>query len=1647
MSLSALATFLALAITGGVLNEDASAAQAGKPNPPIEMVDASKDSIMYKATLQSFIDCYKYASLSSFQMRDYWSFAGDADMDSAQEIFYDEASGSFISEEGDSVYQISNPSAIQSAEGGQYWTLSGVDVDDYGFYASFTTPVISSDPRALIWNGGGYFSNFDTCLQANGGTATENRGRNIQRSFCWGNAGDQSQMYMGRSFAVPSILSGLNFKPNPDGLYNKEATTADYSFYGMHKTYRTERFATGEKEVYGSNITNGTAHYPQMMAPGVNILGSNKDFKDDDIEYDTAYLCQDFFWHEDGSGTGDEGFWGLLNREKYGGALLSESGGKIPTNQYQDLLTAAKFLQKMGYVFTPGDSAKQCIRFKFVKRTYELHGVGVPWLGGEAGDRRYEYQPQLDKEVWTDYVCVRVNDVAVVSEPTIEKFDNGDASLPSGLIKFEIQSAGQGGGLKITCSDGEKNAAIPKRNNCGDTVVLKKGDDAAIEGDVEGEISGSVTMSALQSQMNDLFAGFEAANESFGTWFNNNEHMFNLAHNGDHEYVYAYQEAYVKQSDLVLGSSGEMDLTTNIQESDQSLVTGYFTQLQEDPEKAAVFAFNNLLGADATSYAQRMGVSLTADTTISPAERYILYRKYLLKYYNFDNTMFCEPLENDVEGQYKTDMMKNPRPSAGASQDDWDAYYTELQDRGIREEFYPVTKPDGTPDESKKYHYWNVVCREDNGKPMHDKVMTDNGCVDKSEIKWTDDDGEVHQVFSDSSSEGEFGDYEEIVLYLDGSDDVPGNQAEPGFRRCYFNMRDGSVMLDRYVYGVRPEGSGYRFFEAQTIDDVLEALIAPNLNGPAHKVDPEHADGEISAVTEGYSEFYTAMIDPIEDTDGYTRSANCWHGAVAAGMKDTDGAGFFGWFVCPIIDKLGSAVRGLYDTVLVNILEFGSDIIENQHVMQAWSSVLDLANILITVFVLIMIFSQMSGYGMSHYGVKAMLPRLIVGALIVNLSFYVCQICIDISTIMAGVIKSASIAIVNNTAASLFGTANMNFPVEDSPTLSVGPTLAFAGIAAVIIGAVIISKGAIFIPIITAFIGVVVSLIGLLVVLSMRYALVIALVIVSPLAFACALLPNTKKAFQRWFGLFKGVLIVYPVCSALVYGADMAAKLVLFSWMSDAHTLESGIGFNEAIFLVSVAVMDVAPIFMLPAAVKKCLAAASGMVGAISQFASRSSRTVQRGARTVANRSALGRGAALYKERRQDAYRSKLTRSNAFRARMNQRVRGAFSSAGRAVANSGVGRKASAGLQAVHGSKVANSFRRLGTKISEAPVIGAVVNKAAGAANEAKATRRDARIQRQFFDQNQINRLEALEAKNARAYKAYRQGKPANQGIEGAKDPGQIYLENAFSRNGVNRGMADVGLEIVNESGKPSKMLTALSSAVTTENVRNLDDKQRRSLARKIASTGKDSLAGAYYGYYLLSDTGTSSDDIPDGDKNDMKGFDQYMIEDFANTTKREMSRDALVKADDDAIEWLAQHGRGKADTDAGRQKRIASGADMERSFLSDFGDDQIAAVIANGSQKQRNALGDLRETFGKDRMKEIARSLTVDQVADLDARQLDMFAMDTGKPDDTDEFIRDALRDKIEAIRSNPEQLDRMNSDVRARLFKEDNNDNSNNG
>lgn len=118
-------------------------------------------------------------------------------------------------------------------------------------------------------------------------------------------------------------------------------------------------------------------------------------------------------------------------------------------------------------------------------------------------------------------------------------------------------------------------------------------------------------------------------------------------------------------------------------------------------------------------------------------------------------------------------------------------------------------------------------------------------------------------------------------------------------------------------------------------------------------------------------------------------------------------AGALGWILCPVISKLGDALGALYESTVEPFLTIDAALLKDEGgTRKAWSTFQGMANIVSIIVVIIIVLSQLTGIGLNNYGVKKTLPRLIIGIILINLSYLICQTAVDVSNVVGNSVNS-----------------------------------------------------------------------------------------------------------------------------------------------------------------------------------------------------------------------------------------------------------------------------------------------------------------------------------------------------------------------------------------------------------------------------------------------------------------------------------------------------------------------------------------------------------------------------------------------------------------------------------------------------------------
>lgn len=330
-------------------------------------------------------------------------------------------------------------------------------------------------------------------------------------------------------------------------------------------------------------------------------------------------------------------------------------------------------------------------------------------------------------------------------------------------------------------------------------------------------------------------------------------------------------------------------------------------------------------------------------------------------------------------------------------------------------------------------------------------------------------------------------------------------------------------------------------------------------------------EGDAKTATEGQAVSYllrSGIYDP--STQSSSAKVSIANAPEADGDDDGDNCKVnVGWFVCPATQLIADRMDGVLDIIksflIVHTLQ--TDTTKNNPIYEIWQKVRDVSNVCFVLVFLLIIYAQITNQGLSNYGIKSMLPRLIIGAILVNVSYWISGALVDTSNVLGSSIQQFFTDVRHGLS------SHGRLGDELSWTGVTGVVLAGGGV----LGKVVVANGGIgpsLTLLTTMLVGAIVAAIVAMVILAMRQALITLCIIVAPLAFVAYVLPSTNKYFDKWKDLFATMLLMFPLIS-FIFGAAQLAGYAIIANAGDSITQ----------IIIGLAV-QVAPIAITPLIIK-----------------------------------------------------------------------------------------------------------------------------------------------------------------------------------------------------------------------------------------------------------------------------------------------------------------------------------------------------------------------------------------------------------------------------------------------------------------------------
>ncbi len=313
------------------------------------------------------------------------------------------------------------------------------------------------------------------------------------------------------------------------------------------------------------------------------------------------------------------------------------------------------------------------------------------------------------------------------------------------------------------------------------------------------------------------------------------------------------------------------------------------------------------------------------------------------------------------------------------------------------------------------------------------------------------------------------------------------------------------------------------------------------------------------------------------------------------------------WFICQIIDGVTGAEAGL-ENVIFGLLQTKPFTFNQAScatgsadgcIYKVWLNFRIYGDIFLIISLLVAVIVEALGGGLiSNYTVKKMIPRILVAIVLINLSIYIVSILEDLTNIIGGgildIVKapfessgqwklnlgSATpnvifLGLLGGGAIAGLGMVEMWKSLK-TPGAGKSSMLQGAGDAAGYILLIIV-------------VPVVLAILGVLITIMFRQALLVLLLMISPVAFALYCLPNTEQYFKKWWDLLIKTLMVYPII-VVIFAATQVMAIIFSNATSD-------IFLGKVMAIIAVC----SPLFLIPFSFK----ISGGVIGQVSGMASK----------------------------------------------------------------------------------------------------------------------------------------------------------------------------------------------------------------------------------------------------------------------------------------------------------------------------------------------------------------------------------------------------------------------------------------------------------
>ncbi len=267
------------------------------------------------------------------------------------------------------------------------------------------------------------------------------------------------------------------------------------------------------------------------------------------------------------------------------------------------------------------------------------------------------------------------------------------------------------------------------------------------------------------------------------------------------------------------------------------------------------------------------------------------------------------------------------------------------------------------------------------------------------------------------------------------------------------------------------------------------------------------------------------------------------------------------WILCSAL-RIASSFLSFIDEKLNSFLTVPSSYYASPQVVIAWERMRNIAYLILVPVMLVMVISTALGFEfISAYTFKKALPRMFVAVLFIALSLEITKFLVILTNELGqgvlGLVTSAFNGASDITLASLFN------PGSAEGALFTGGVIVGGALAIGIIPVLLLYLA-------SAGLALAIAVFAL----AFRQMLLIAFMILAPIAIIAWIFPGNDKLWKLWWGAFSKLLLIFPLIMFLIGSGRAFAALVQDS------------GSHDFIATILILAAYIGPFFFIPAMFK-----------------------------------------------------------------------------------------------------------------------------------------------------------------------------------------------------------------------------------------------------------------------------------------------------------------------------------------------------------------------------------------------------------------------------------------------------------------------------